>query len=53
MDKTRIEHIKFIKKIDKQIDNLVNSEKEERYSRLIDISKQIIDYKRKSWINIF
>ena len=48
-----IDHIKFMRNIDKQIDNLRNNPKDESYSRLVHISKQLIDYKKQTGINIF
>ena len=48
-----VEHIKFLRGIDKQINNLVLSPEEERYSRLVYIAKQLIDYKKETWRNIF
>ena len=51
--KIRIDHIKFTRNIDKQIRNLREAPESESYSRLVAIAKQLIDYKRKTKINIF
>jgi hypothetical protein len=48
-----IYHKTFIDDINKQISNLRNWPAEESYSRLVYIAKQLIDYKKETWINIF
>jgi len=48
-----IEHIKFMMNINNQIDNLRKNPRNESYSRLVYIAKQLISHKKQTGINIF
>jgi len=52
-DIIKMEYIKFIRDIDKQIWNLRNNPEEESFSRLCNIAKQILLYEEESWERIF
>ena len=47
------QHLDFVIDIDNQIRSLREAPESESYSRLVHIAKQLIEYKRKSGINIF
>lgn len=46
-------HFLFIQNINKQIDNLYSSPRDEWFSRILHISKQLLDYQKVTKINIF